>query len=351
MPADIFSSADHYRHVFTTGLERLLHRDQLGTFILALANATFDEQIHAALSGHLRERFDELSTKVLERLYGGRPLDHSEDDVLVFLKLMAVGLDQLKMTRFRSAEPWQLQYNQLRAFRPSRMGNAVVTDLHKPFDEEGFHFNKPFLRDEVIWEGELLGHHSCLYYNKFPFAPLHALLIMDPERNQPQYLDQSTHKQAWRLLEGVADLLPGSGFGYNSRGAYSSVNHLHMQMYSCREHGFPIESSQWRHNGGSEAYPLPSERIDSVEESWRRIKDLHQQSQGYNLLYRPGHIYITPRAMQGSYRHSPWTCGFAWAEVAGAITTFCEQDFQRLDAATISAEMNKLAPAEMAADS
>ena len=35
----------------------------------------------------------------------------------------------------------------------------------------------------------------------------------------------------------------------------------------------------------------------------KRIEELHAGNITYNLLYRPGLVYIVPRAMQGSYEH------------------------------------------------
>lgn len=344
MAAEIFSSPEGYQEQFRSGLDQLLQNDRLGAFVLVLANATYDETLYQLLSPHLHQCFEQHAERVTRELREGCRMNHTEDDLLVFLKLMALGLDNLKKTRFRNEGHWQLQYNQLRAFRPPRMSKMVVTELFAPFDENRFHFNKPFLRDEMIWEGELLGRHSRLYYNKFPFAPLHALLVMEPERNRPQHLDQATHEQTWRLLEQIGERLPGTGLGYNSRGAYSSINHLHLQLYSGKQDGYPIEHPRWQHNGGKDAWPLVVEHYQDMQGAWRFIEELHRRNHAYNLLYRPGAVYITPRAMQGSYRHSDWTAGFAWAEVAGAITSFCETEYTELDADTIRREMLKLRP-------
>ncbi len=344
MPTDVFRSIDQYQEAFTTGLERLLDSDKLGAFILVLANAAYDERLHQHLEERLRQRYEEHALALVEELRRGCGGTHAEDDLVVFLKLMALGLDNLEPARHRKVGPWELQYNQLRAFRPSRMSRARVEKLYAPFDEQGFHFNKPFLRDELIWEGELLGHPGRLYYNKFPFAPLHALLVLDPERNRPQFLDAATHELAWQLLERIGGHLPFTGLGYNARGAYSSINHLHLQLYSGKVGGYPVEDARWRHNGGTQAWPLPVERYQDPEASWKRIEELHAGNIAYNLLYRPGLVYIVPRAMQGSCEHDAWTSGFAWAELAGAVTTSCKRDFEALGAGEIDAEMRKLVP-------
>jgi len=105
-----------------------------------------------------------------------------------------------------------------------------------------------------------------------------------------------------------------------------------------------VEDARWRHNGGTQAWPLPVERHQDPEASWKRIEELHAGNITYNLLYRPGLVYIVPRAMQGSYEHDAWTSGFAWAELAGAVTTSCKRDFEALGAGEIDAEMRKLVP-------
>jgi hypothetical protein len=76
--------------------------------------------------------------------------------------------------------------------------------------------------------------------------------------------------------------------------------------------------------------------------AWQAVAGLHALETSYNLLYRPGCLYILPRAMQGSYAHSGWTGGFAWSELAGAVTVFDPADFEGLDRADIDAELAKL---------
>jgi len=338
----LFHSFETFRQVFTDKLAALLEDPQLGSFILVLANAIYDEHIHERLRTRLAWRFGELSGELRQQLINGQHIGQPEDDLLVFLKLMATGLDNLQKLQFRRAGPWELQYNHIRAFRPPRMSNRVVTQLHAPFDPQAFHFNKPFLRKEILWEGELLGDHCRLLYNKFPFAPLHGLLVMEPDEKHPQYLGKFAHEHSWRLLEHLGATLPGCGFGYSARGAYSSVNHQHLQMYVGKTGGYPVEQPGWRHNGGDEPYPLACEVFDTIRESWHFIDHLHAENRSYNLLYRPGRLYVLPRAMQGSYSHADWTGGFAWAETAGAVTTFNESVFRQLTARDISHELEKL---------
>lgn len=337
-----FTDPETFRRTFVDGLERMLQDEGLGVFILVLANATFDKAIHHRLRDRLAGRFELLARRYRVAGAAGEILPDAPDDRAVFERLLALGFDRLELARFRQAGPWQLQYNQLRSFRPPRMSQAVIDSLCKPFDDTGFHFNKPFLNKEILWQGELLGRDCRLLYNKFPFAPLHGLLVVDPAGEKPQFLGEADHDYVWRLTEALGERLPGWGFGYNAYGAYASVNHQHLQSYLDDGAGYPVESARWRHNGGDEAYPLACRRFEEAAGAWAFIDALHRANTPYNLLYRPGRLFVTPRVFQGSYRHAPWTGGFAWAELAGACTLFDEGDFLRLGEEDISTEMHRL---------
>jgi hypothetical protein len=184
-------------------------------------------------------------------------------------------------------------------------------------------------------------------YNKFPFAELHGLLVIDPEAQRAQFLRDADHDYLWRLSEELGGVIPGVGFGYNAYGAYCSVNHQHFQMY-MRDRlapggdDYPIEAGRWRHNGGSQDYPIPIESYTDSAAAWEYIEQSHEANRSYNLLYRPGRLYVAPRAMQGGYAHGDFTTGFAWSELAGSITTVNRADYETLDEATIRDEFGKL---------
>ena len=335
----IFQSVENFSAAFTAGLGQMLEHEGLGVFILVAANAGFDAQIQ---QGRLAERYERYATFYREALRQGRPLPDADDDVLVFLKLMAIGFDALQPTQRRHAGPWELQFNQLRAFRPPRMANTRVEGLQVPFNENGFHFNKPFLRKECFWSGELQGREVELLYNKFPFVDCHGLLVPQREHNAPQFLTHDDHHYLWRVTAELGATLPGVGFGYNAYGAYASVNHLHFQMF-LREQPLPVQLEQWQHNGGSERYPTRVERFDNAEAAWRYVETLHRARESYNLFYLPGEVYCLPRRIQGSYQHSAWSAGFAWYEMCGGLVSFSLDDYKQLDEAMIEAEFARLA--------
>lgn len=330
LPA-LFVSDAAFRDAFVAGLDRQLAEPGLGTFILVLANASFDADIWPQLRDRLEHRFDQLSVEVAEALRSGRKLTYPEDDLMVFLKLMAMGFGAVTPTEFRTAGPWERQYNPLRALRPARAsGQRIDTVVPPPFNPAGFQFNKPFLRPEILWQGTLRSHPMRLLYNKFPFARLHGLLAPDPEAGLPQMLTQEWHHAVWHLAHDLESGLPGLAIAYNSYGAQASVNHLHFQTF-VRADPLPLFAPAWQHNGGKEPYPTPCRVFDSAIDAWLFIESLHQADTAYNLIYTPGRLFCLPRRFHGSH---------AWYEMAGGITAFTRDDFDSLDE---SAQVTELA--------
>ncbi len=341
MPNSPFTSREHFREAFVGGLRRLLDQPGLGVYILVHANASFDSEIFEQLKLPLEQRFAQLAESCREALASGREMPGAVDDQSVFLKLMAIGFRGVQLTEFRQEGEWEVQFNHIRAFRPARMAEASVKGIHQPFEQRGFHFNKPYLRKEAFWSGELQGLEVELLYNKFPFAPMHGLLVPERYSREPQFLSHPYHLYVWALTEKMAENLPGVGFAYNSYGAYASVNHLHFQMFQ-RDTPLPITLPHWRHNQGGSKYPVNCEVYTSAAESWRRLDELHRTQTSYNLIYLPGCLYCIPRQLQGSYEQASWTNGFAWYELAGGVTTSNRVDYEQLDATTINHEMAKL---------
>ena len=263
----------------------------------------------------------------------------------LFLKLIALGFQGIGTTESRAAGPWEIQFNLLRAFRPKRMSSSLTRGSQVPFDPAGFHFNKPFLRKETFWSGQLRGRSVDLLYNKFPFVELHGLLVPDREATLPQFLSRPYHQFVWELAQEWGSGLPGMGFGYNGYGAHASVNHLHFQMF-VRDRPLPLLAPQWQHNGGEREYPTPCAVFDRPDEAWRYLDHLHREEEPYNLLYLPGRLYCLPRAHQGNYQPAPWSGGFAWYEMAGGTVAFNREQYQALDAVTMAQELRRVGVAD-----
>lgn len=332
-----FASFTTLRQDFADGLADMLaaHRS-LGVYILVLANAAYDKTLWDQLAPALAGRHAELADAITGSLRRGAALSEPDDDVMVFLKLHMIGFEHLGLVESRPAGPWQVMFNPLRALRPPRISGQRFQGLMRPFDPASFHFNKPFLAREILWEGELGGKTARLLYNKFPFARLHGLLVPEPSRDLPQYLTPELHGWAWdlRAQSGV----PGLCLAYNSTGAGASVNHLHFQSF-VQAGPLPVQASGFVHNGGSEPYPLPCRHHTDPREAWLEIDRLHQQQTPYNLVYGRDGLHLIPRASQDSGQLDAGTRGYGWSEMAGAVTLFSRDAYEALEASTFGAAL------------
>jgi len=323
-----FSSLKEFRQQFNQGLFQLLDKQQLGTFILCLANASNDAELFSQLKEPLFNQYQQLLNSIQHNLSSGKQFNVVEEDLLVFLKLHALGFNNIQLTQQRIESGWQCQFNQLRSFRPKRISAfAHNAQMSTPFVESQFNFNKPFMAKECFWSGEYNGQSLDIFYNKYPFADLHALLVPRRKECLAQYLTLDMHTYIWQFVSEFSRIFPGLAVAYNSYGAYASVNHLHFQMF-INSTGLPISSSQWIHNGGKQQYPLKVFSSDDVKHSWQIIADLHAQNQPYNLIYMNSKMFIIPRKFQGSVDVPDWSSGFTWSELSGALLSF-NQDIYR----------------------
>jgi diadenosine tetraphosphate (Ap4A) HIT family hydrolase len=335
----LFSSRQQFRHTFEQGLIDLLHHDSLGSFILVLANASFDQHVHDYTHHDLLDKYEQLATKYRFLLQDGQFLTDAEDDILVFLKLIAMGgIDEISQTEFRHTENWELQFNHIRSLRPPRISQKAIKGIKLNFNPDEFHFNKPFLKKESFWSGQMLNKEVALFYNKFPFARFHSLLVPDKKKCLPQFLKKEYHQYIWDITNSLSETLPGIGMAYNSCGAFSSINHLHFHLF-IKDRTLPITNPRWTHNGGQNNYPVVCKAIDSLQDSWDCIHTLHQQKISYNLIYLPNKVYCIPRKHQGTYPDASWSSGFAWYEVSGGFTTFNHAQFNELECEDLEKEL------------
>lgn len=343
----LFSSSNAFQQAFADGLHKMLHQhDGLGVYILVLSNAANDPALWQQLRDVLTERHYHHAALITTALRQGRALKEPEDDLMVFLKLMAIGFEHLNLAESREAGPWEVQFNPLRALRPPRASATKVEGLRQPFNPNGFHFDQPFLAKEIFWQGELLGEDVSLLYNKFPFIDLHGLVVPNKAAGLPQFLTPHWHGYAWDLAETLGARIPGFGLGYNSLGAYASVNHLHFQSF-VREAPLPLLNPGWRHNGGANDYPVACQVFDDAIAAWSYLDELHEAGIAYNLLYLPGRLHVLPRRHQSqtpaASGQTSLTLNPGWYELAGGAATFGRQDFAQLDADTIAEELGRLA--------
>ena len=339
-----FDSAAALEARFADGLTAMLAgHGGLGVYILALANAAYDPALWSRLSPVLATRHAELVGGIAATLKRGGKLNEPDDDVMVFLKLAMIGFEHVGLAESRRAGSWQFTFNPVRALRPPRSSAQRFDRLLRPFDAAGFHFNKPFLAKELLWQGELAGKAARLLYNKFPFARLHGLLVPEPERQLPQWLSPEMHGWAWEVCSdsGIGALC----LAYNSSGAGASVNHLHFQSF-VQETPLALQDPCFVHNGGDTPYPLPCQRFADPAEAWLEIDRLHQQNLPYNLVYAKDCLHLVARLPQDHEALDAQCRGYGWSEMAGALTLFSRDAYAAIDAATFEGELARFAAAE-----
>ena len=320
----IFQSTENFNNAFVSGLETMLKSDELGVFILVLANANNDKDLWQKLKDQLLEKFTKLKNS---------PLTGSEDDIKVFKQLLNIDLENLEPTQIKQLGIFELQYNPLRALRPSRLSQTKTTGTFEAFNPSAFNFNADFLQQELFYQGQLFGKQIALFYNKFPFADKHGLLVVEKDKNHPQFLSAELHQFAWMMVNAISLQIPGFSLSYNAYGAYASVNHFHLQCF-IRTSELPLEND--------EKYPLIHHNFRSVSDAWTMIETLHQDQQPYNLIYQNNKILLVVRKRQDDYTHASWTAGYAWYEACGGVNVSNLEDFNQLTTADLQTELEKL---------
>lgn len=320
----IFQSPENFNNAFVAGLETMLKSDELGVFILVLANANNDKDLWQKLKTPLLEKFTKLKNS---------PLTGSEDDINTFNQLLKIDLENLESTQIKQLGIFELQYNPLRALRPSRLSQAETIGAFKAFDPQSFNFNATFLHQELFYQGQLFGKQISLFYNKFPFANKHGLVVIEKDKNHPQFLTTELHQFAWMMVNAISLQIPGFSLAYNAYGAYASVNHFHLQCF-IRDSKLPLEND--------EKYPLIHYNFRSVTDAWTMIEALHKDQQPYNLVYQNNKILLIVRKRQDDYTHASWTAGYAWYEACGGVNLSSLEDFNQLTEADLQAELEKL---------
>ena len=330
----IASDIEAFKAIFINGLQNMLRSDDegLGAFILVLANSMQDEKLYTLLSPTLNKIFAQLCSQTLIA---------PTDDNAVFSALKQQGISELSDWQTIKKTPWELVYNPLRALRPARSSQQVIQNIQQAFNPQGFNFNKAFLKPEILWEGVHQQRHLRVLYNKFPFAPWHLLIVPEAEQQHPQFLSQTMHHYMMALSIEYAQIFTGFGIGFNSLGAYASINQLHFQAF-IREAELPIESAHWQHNGGDTLYPIHCTCCKNAHAAWQLISSYHDTNQPYNLLYRANVCYVMPRQMQGTINLPDWAQGFAWLELCGVLTVSDLQSSTDLSTALIETTLSTL---------
>lgn len=338
MLPDIFKSKKKFAKVYDEYLINLLKKsisvNDLGILILLSAQATFNQDLHRKINTRLDSAYKNLSVEIKNI-----PDNLKNDDYFVALKIIEHGWKKIEKVSFKKSDKlWHVQYNQLRTFKPRRNAVEKISSVYKKFDKSSFNFNKPFLKKECFKKCRCNGLDVSLFYNKFPFVPYHTLLVPEQEKNHPQFLKRKLHFYAFDLVKKTE----GFAIGYNSIGAYASVNHFHFQLFIEKEK-MPVRNSIWTHNGGKKKYPADCLVFESKTASWKFISQLHKNNIPYNILYTKEKTYIFPVNFQKKHKKTIFPLGFAWIEFSGSFINVTKRDYNKLTEKQIFEEfrMNK----------
>lgn len=336
---ELLRDGEAFRDAFERGLVELLRTTgEIGEDILVLCNANFEPRIWGHLRDELLEVFGRLARELAAADREGKALHAAPDDIATLRAVLAHGLETLQPTQSRCLGPWELQFNPLRTFRPARHSHARIDSLHAPFDAARFHFDKPFLTREILWQGPLLGRDAAFFYNKFPFADYQCMLVPDLKLHRPQYLETADLEYLWMLGQELGGRMPGFSLAYNSYGAHASVNHLH--FHTClRDTPLPIEDMRWKHNGGTAAYPCRCLKFTELDAASNCIAALHADNVSYNLVLTGGALYCLPRRRQGEVAYPDWLRAVAWYEMSGGFPLAGESEYENLSPDAIAAAL------------
>jgi len=313
-----------FKTLFVRQLKNILSADELGAFILVLANSHQDAFLKSELDKDLKNIFVALKNN-----FSAGKLNATQDDIDVFKQLLDLELNDIPAWQYKTIGEWEVVCNSMRQMRPTRSASQIFNSIKQPYDETKFHFNKPFLKPEILWQGKFNGIESRVLFNKFPFSDYHLLIVVSPEKNSSQLLTQEMHRYAFSLAQEMVEVLPGFGVGFNSLAAGASVNHMHFQGF-VREQDFPIEKNHWSHNSGDMEYPLHVKRFSDADTSWDYINQLSEKNEAFNCLYRNNVCYVVPRKYQGTVELPGWLSGAGWIDVAGVITVSDDDTFNSL---------------------
>lgn len=331
----VLSSTENYQQAFSNGLTDILQSRTAGTFILACANIFQYPELLEENKNLLVEVYAYIKDYYQTCHINQQQPNDSRDDISVINKIISIGLDKLEPLQSRELEingiRLQLNFNQLRSFRPTRMSTVKDIRLNTEFNHEGFHFDKAFLQKEMFAEGIYQGRQISLLYNKFPFVKYHALLVVDKARHNSQYLSKEYLNHVIQLQASIQEKIPEFVTTYNSLGAGASVNHLHFQIF-LETQALAIFSSNLSHNGGSQAYPALCYVFTDIEEGWHQIQKLNKNNMPYNLLFKDKKIFCLPR--KRGEKHFPGIdiSTYGWSEMAGAFTFNCKDIFSQITA-------------------
>lgn len=115
----------------------------------------------------------------------------------------------------------------------------TITSIVQPFDETAFNFNKVHECEHLLKCHSQLSTQpratglTTLLINNSPLTKYHTLICPRLNENLPQIITKECIELAIDMVTGLNNR--SYRIGYNSMGAFASVNHLHMHLVCVEE--------------------------------------------------------------------------------------------------------------------
>ncbi|HJX50550.1 MAG TPA: hypothetical protein VJ438_03755 [Candidatus Nanoarchaeia archaeon] len=268
----------------------------------------------------------------------------SSDDLIVLGNLWNKvnrdkGIVDISPPERKQVGKFVLQYNYIRGFRPPRAAQAKDIPLYKPFNLENHNFMKPEFKKQEFYSMKMEDINFDFFFNKYPFAPGHFLLVPDKEEGHNQYLNPN---KDINVISTVSEIMQRGEFGssmrlgFNSFGAHASLNQLHWQGFFIEDGWQPpleeeLNESIYEHENTvhcfrNEPYntgmwfPYPEQKTFT-----NFLEKIIDENHCFNLYYTPKGIALFERRNQGNQNYSdelkyaPFTTGYAFFEMMGEI--------------------------------
>lgn len=306
----VFDSAESFVKQFRDGLYNLLRRDDLtASQVVLVAN-------NAIATGDLA-LFGQAMANIFRTAASA-----SEEDRQILTYLASVDDPMAVMLRRVTDSGLVFVYNQLRQYRPRRAASEAPTTLWRQFDQTKFNFNK--VPTEMFASVGCQSGRVHLFYNKFPYDAYHVLLVPVPDNNYPQFLNVGNVALWEELFAMISAVLPDSVMGYNSLGAYASINQLHFHLiYGSKKLVIP-----GRRDG------VFGQTVNGRGASWPLIDPIQAANQPFNLVQDSDGLTVIPQHGQRAVGPT-WSTGFAWFELAGGFIFIDLESFETLEDAAI----------------
>ena len=330
---EVLSSAELYKNAFEEGLIDCLNNRTAGTFILACANIYQHPELLKKHNTCLSEVYTYIKDYYQRCSHNNEQPNDTDDDILVMNQIIAIDIKNLKPPQTKQLKIdtaiFQINFNQLRSFRPTRMSSVQNVYLNNVFNQNSFHFDKLFLKKEMFAEGIYNDRQISLFYNKFPFVEYHALLVVDKALHRNQFLTKDYLEYSFQLQSSGQQKIPELVIAYNSIGAGASVNHLHFHIF-LETKPLAVFSPGVIHNGGSEPYPVLFRVFNNIEECWNYLQQLHDANTPYNLLFKNSKIFCLPRKPPSKVFPDFNVSSYGWSEMAGIFTLSNKDSFAQV---------------------